>query len=334
MKLEEKIMKLRKQNAWSQEELAEKLNVTRQTVSKWELGQTVPDTEKLTNISSIFGVSVNDLLDESFSPTEKISQNTNSKNKWKIIVLIVILIFVILGIFAITINICFNKSSRQEEPKTVVEMFKQYSFDDIFKTIFGKFQESEDEFKKIKFNNVFKSLYYGTTNGSFMNDFFDEVLKSNEEHSDKIITVKFKDIESNNAKDIKEIKKQIKNSTAKNYEIYYEYDEKGYINKAIIEEDEEKISEFEVKRFNQIFKSNYFGSINGFFMNGFIDEVIKSNQENPNNIITVKFEKVETNDDSKLREMKKKFTNRKEYEIIYKYDKNGLINKAIVEETK
>ena len=43
MKLEEKIIKLRKRNAWSQEELAEKLDVTRQTVSKWELGQTTPD---------------------------------------------------------------------------------------------------------------------------------------------------------------------------------------------------------------------------------------------------------------------------------------------------
>ena len=39
MKFEEKLMKLRKEKGWSQEELAEKLNVTRQTISKWELGQ-------------------------------------------------------------------------------------------------------------------------------------------------------------------------------------------------------------------------------------------------------------------------------------------------------
>ena len=110
MKLEEKLMKLRKENAWSQEEFADKLNVSRQTVSKWELGQTTPDTDNLTKIASIFGISVNDLLDENANPIEKNSKSSNKNGSLvKILILVVILILVLLGIGAITINKIFNK---------------------------------------------------------------------------------------------------------------------------------------------------------------------------------------------------------------------------------
>ena len=53
MKFEQKLMNLRKQKSMSQEELAEKLNVTRQTISKWELGQSKPDMDKLLEISKL-----------------------------------------------------------------------------------------------------------------------------------------------------------------------------------------------------------------------------------------------------------------------------------------
>lgn len=47
MILADKIIRLRRKNGWSQEELAEKMNVSRQAVSKWESAQTVPDLEKI-----------------------------------------------------------------------------------------------------------------------------------------------------------------------------------------------------------------------------------------------------------------------------------------------
>ena len=58
MKFEEKLIKLRKEKALSQEELGEKLNVTRQTISKWELGQSKPDMDKMKDMSNLFGVSL------------------------------------------------------------------------------------------------------------------------------------------------------------------------------------------------------------------------------------------------------------------------------------
>ena len=47
MKLGEKILELRKKNGFSQEQLGEKINVTRQTISNWELGETSPNPEQL-----------------------------------------------------------------------------------------------------------------------------------------------------------------------------------------------------------------------------------------------------------------------------------------------
>ena len=64
MALGEKIQKLRKQQGLSQEALAEKIAVARQTVSKWELGQSAPDLNFVVQLSGIFGVSCDYLMKE------------------------------------------------------------------------------------------------------------------------------------------------------------------------------------------------------------------------------------------------------------------------------
>ena len=62
MILADKIVSLRKKAGWSQEDLAEKLGVTRQSVSKWEGAQSVPDMDKVVMMSRLFGVSTDFLL--------------------------------------------------------------------------------------------------------------------------------------------------------------------------------------------------------------------------------------------------------------------------------
>ncbi len=57
-----KMMELRKSRGWSQEELGERLGVTRQTVSKWELGLTTPEMEKLAAMSELFGITTDELI--------------------------------------------------------------------------------------------------------------------------------------------------------------------------------------------------------------------------------------------------------------------------------
>ena len=71
MILADKIITLRKKNGWSQEELAEKLGVTRQSVSKWEGAQSVPDLNKILLMSRIFEVSTDFLLKDELEMTEE-----------------------------------------------------------------------------------------------------------------------------------------------------------------------------------------------------------------------------------------------------------------------
>ena len=70
MILAEKITALRKRMNWSQEELAEKLDISRQSVSKWEVGATIPDLDKILKMSEIFGVSTDYLLKDEMEETE------------------------------------------------------------------------------------------------------------------------------------------------------------------------------------------------------------------------------------------------------------------------
>ena len=62
MNFSENLMALRRSRNWSQEELGERLGVTRQTVSKWELGQTTPELEKLVELARLFDISLDELV--------------------------------------------------------------------------------------------------------------------------------------------------------------------------------------------------------------------------------------------------------------------------------
>ena len=66
----DKLIDLRKKNGWSQEELAEKLNVSRQAVSKWEGAQSVPDMSRIIQLSELFGVSTDYLLKDNIGQAE------------------------------------------------------------------------------------------------------------------------------------------------------------------------------------------------------------------------------------------------------------------------
>lgn len=74
MKFNQKLIELRKQKGLSQEELGYELSVTRQTISKWELGLSTPDMDKLMEISRFFNISIDDLTNENKGT------NTNSTN--------------------------------------------------------------------------------------------------------------------------------------------------------------------------------------------------------------------------------------------------------------
>ena len=109
MNFSEKLTNLRKQKGLSQEELGFELNVTRQTISKWELGQTTPEMEKLVEMSKIFGISLDELTGEgeiTNNETQKIEDKAiNDKpksNSTLKVILLIVAIFIIGGILIYT----------------------------------------------------------------------------------------------------------------------------------------------------------------------------------------------------------------------------------------
>lgn len=79
MDFNNKLYELRKQKGFSQEELANRLNVSRQTISKWEVGESTPDMEKLAAISDLFEVSLDELVLDKAPKAEATEQVVKSE---------------------------------------------------------------------------------------------------------------------------------------------------------------------------------------------------------------------------------------------------------------
>ena len=105
MKFNEKIIMLRINKNLSQEDLGNELGVARQTISKWELGETTPEMDKLIKMSEIFEITLDDLIKDTEPNIDK--NNDNNTNTQKLAGLVIkilkgIGIFIII-VFAITV---------------------------------------------------------------------------------------------------------------------------------------------------------------------------------------------------------------------------------------
>ena len=135
--LAENLKKIRKDKGYTQEILAEKLNVVRQTVSKWEKGLSLPDVDMLSKIANVLETDVNILLDGQITTTDqseivkqlaKINEQLTIKNRRykKIMKTIILLIIVIFGILLVILNIgTFISISNSETTTTVETMIKE-----------------------------------------------------------------------------------------------------------------------------------------------------------------------------------------------------------------
>jgi transcriptional regulator with XRE-family HTH domain len=135
----ENLKKIRKDKGYTQEILAEKLNVVRQTVSKWEKGLSLPDVDMLSKIANVLETDVNILLDGQITTTDqseivkqlaKINEQLTIKNRrYKKImktIAIILLIIVIFGILLVILNIgTFISISNSETTTTVETMIKE-----------------------------------------------------------------------------------------------------------------------------------------------------------------------------------------------------------------
>ena len=122
--LGEKIRKLRKDNKISQEALAEKLGVSRQSISLWENDQTMPSMESIVAIANVFGVSTDDLLkdNEEKETEENVEDSSKPKKPLKKKLLIVLSIVLALAIVATSAVILVDKFSNKK--LTAEEIFE------------------------------------------------------------------------------------------------------------------------------------------------------------------------------------------------------------------
>ncbi len=120
MKMNEKLISLRKEKGWSQEELANKLNISRQAISKWELGESVPDTNNMMQLSKLYGKSLDNLLENKIQ-----DHKPKLKNVFIIIGILLIVIIIIYGILCI---IKYNAISKINEEFTNYKVLSNYSF--------------------------------------------------------------------------------------------------------------------------------------------------------------------------------------------------------------
>lgn len=248
MKFYEKLIILRKKALLSQEALAEKLDVTRQTISKWELDQTKPDMDKLKEISKLFAVDINVLTDDTISLEDnKNIKKQDNKQPRKIILYIVIIIFIAsLGtlLYRVGSDIKLKVDARNEEIQKLKDEAKkkQQEVENKIKEQQEKIEQQQKENEKKREINSFNSdfeFYQGTVGGTSTGNQIDNVIKSNKKNTNHLVEVIFDGVSYGTDPDkIKEIKDSLKDFNGyklQYYEISIDYDDNGYVNKITIE---------------------------------------------------------------------------------------------------
>ncbi len=185
MKLGENILKLRKREGLSQEQLGEKVNVTRQTISNWELGETAPNPEQLKLLSKALNVSIDELLDNEIreemmkkvSNTEQLAGMIIKILKILGIIFIIYISVIILALVGLGIYSFTTEEKVVESSATTIcsigntKYEIEFGTDEYFKCE-NCSTEMQKEIKKITdFNNIESSLskvedYFKSHNGT------------------------------------------------------------------------------------------------------------------------------------------------------------------------
>lgn len=154
MALGNKILEYRKRNGLSQEQLADKINVTRQTISNWELGETQPNSEQLKMLSKEFSISIDELLDNDIKNISLSKPNVQKHSKSKYLkIFLICIVIIIVGIFILYIN--KNNFKRKDKiiDKTII--CNLYGEDHTFNI---KYYEADGKIKELGKDLYFKDI--------------------------------------------------------------------------------------------------------------------------------------------------------------------------------
>ena len=104
MSFGENLANLRKQKGWSQDDLANNLNLSRQAISKWENNQSKPDVDNVQKISKAFGIKIDDLLDNDIPKEKAVTLEVKkAEKKEKAIVIVKLIIIAVIILYVISV---------------------------------------------------------------------------------------------------------------------------------------------------------------------------------------------------------------------------------------
>lgn len=130
MKIGDKIKEQRLKKEWTQEQLAELLNVSRSAVSSWEVGRNYPDLETIVAISDLFGISLDRLLREDKEMTKEVSKKIRMNKVYKIIL-------GVLAIFAVC-YLGYNQKLRMDENRYKSNLTENSWNNNLERNCYGK----------------------------------------------------------------------------------------------------------------------------------------------------------------------------------------------------
>ena len=147
MEIGHKILELRKKNNLSQEQLAEKMKVARQTISKWELGETSPDIKQAKELSKIFNVSldvlvdndIKDLVIEKVSNTEKLAGMILKIIKIFLIIIPIGLVLIFLLAFLLRVAVNSKDTGREIEESIYCKLYgEEHGYSITYQELTGR----------------------------------------------------------------------------------------------------------------------------------------------------------------------------------------------------
>ena len=189
MKFDERLMSLRKAKGWSQEELANKIGVSRQTISKWESFQTIPDMNKLMELSKIFEISVDELINEENKEEKENKVNIFTKINLKPtnILLIIACILIFIGLIIIILLYKHRNSNKLYVDDIIMITYSRTMIENVYVTEIYSFDENEQ--------CIGSNFYVSVINNSDYDNIVKDIINRENEKINMLYNIEIKENE-------------------------------------------------------------------------------------------------------------------------------------------
>ena len=166
MEIGNKISELRKKSGLSQEELADKVGVARQTISKWELGETSPDLKQSKELSKIFNVSLDELTDNDIKDVlvEKTSNTEKLAGLILKLIKFIVIFIILLPVIWLALRIGYKYIHEKHAGRLMISSIKctlndkEYGYEYLYYETTGEIKEAGGDYRLVKMSRADKSL--------------------------------------------------------------------------------------------------------------------------------------------------------------------------------